>query len=167
MNSFADILQYAGKGFQKEIRDTLKRKEINASGRLSDSVQYEVKQKGFTFTLEVTAFSYIFSALQEGRKPSERGNEPPQLFPKIVKWIKQKPIPFDKNKISLQGLAYVITRSIHERGTKLWKEFGSKGRTTGELERIFSDEEIDKIEKDLIKVAEQNISEGFIKFSGR
>ena len=167
MATFTDILQDAGKGFQREIRDTLARKGINASGRLSDSVEYSVTRKGFTFKLEVSAFSYIFSALQEGRKPSERGNEPPKLFPQIVRWIKDKPIPFDRSKITLQGLAYVITRAIHERGTELWQNFGSKGKTTGELERIFSDEEIEKIEQELIVLAEKNIVEGFAKFSNQ
>lgn len=165
MASFTDILQDAGKGFQKEIRDTLDRRGINASGRLSNSVEYEVSRKGFTFKLEVSAFSYIFSALQEGTSPEEAKKQLPAFQGKIFKWAKDKPVKFAGR--TLEGTAGVIARSILQRGTLLWQNFGSKGKTTGELERIFSDEEIENIEQQLIALAEKNISEGFTKFSNQ
>jgi predicted DNA-binding WGR domain protein len=163
MNETAIILESFGRDRVEAIRNILNKKNINASGRLSNSVAYQVTSKGFIFQLEISSFSYIFSALQEGRKPTE--NEGPgELKERIAQWVIDKRINFE-SEVEKRRFIFFTTRKIHKEGTRLYRRFGKFGRTTGELEKIFSDQEIDQLEEELIRMLEAKTTAFFTQFS--
>lgn len=165
MSETLNILNKFGADRVYAIQESLADNRINASGRLSESVGYETKQKGFTFTLEISALSYIFSALQEGTSPEDAKKDPIRLRKGIDQWIDEKPVRFNKNEIDAGQLNFLITRKIINEGTIKWREYGSKGRTTGELEAIFSEEELNKIGEELIEQSLTRAADSFTKFS--
>lgn len=163
MSEAQNILNRFGQNRVDAIKEALADNRINASGRLSDSVTYSTTRKGFTFTLEISAFSYIFSALQEGRGPTKKSGKG-DLRVAIAKWVDVKPvkIPTDLTK---QEFINATTNRIHKEGTELYREFGKFGQTTGELEAIFSDDELIKIQEELIEQSLTNVADSFTKFS--
>jgi predicted DNA-binding WGR domain protein len=163
MNETEVILNEFGKDRTDAIKQVLAQNRINASGRLSNSVIYETKSKGFIFQLEISAFSYIFSALQEGRGPTENDG-PGDLRIRISEWVEDKKIKFD-TKAERERFIFFTTRKIHKEGTRLYRRFGKFGRTTGELEKIFSDQEIDQLEEELIRMSEAKTTAFFTQFS--
>ena len=153
-----EILNRFGAEKQNDIRVALRDNRINASNRLSNSVQYKVEKKGFDFVLTISALGYFFEAVQVGKPPGEKN--PQGLRIQIDKWIDDKPI-----KTNNPGQAgFLITRSIIKKGTLKWQEFGQFGKTSGILEEIFSDEDLEQVKNDLINQTQNNIVEGFIKF---
>lgn len=100
---------------QSDIRNapTTQYGSVNASGRLANSIRYEVT----TGVLRVFSLDYIYY-LQHGRKP---GKFPPRQ--PILDWIKDKGIRRDK--ISANSLAYLIQRKISQKGTTIFQQGGS------------------------------------------
>jgi len=163
MNETLNILERFGENRVDAIRDALEENRINASGRLSDSVTYATTQKGFTFTLEISALSYIFSALQEGRGPTKKPGKG-DLRIAIAQWVEVKPVRIPE-KLTKQQFINATTNRIHNEGTELYRDFGSRGKTTGELEAIFSDKELIKIQEELIQKSLTKVADSFTKFS--
>ena len=166
MSETREILTEFGKQSQDLIRGALAKNRINASGRLSNSVSYSVKEAGFIFVLTVTSFSYIFSALQEGRGPTKNSG-PGELRKKIAEWVRVKPGLRIPQGLTENQFINATTNRIHEKGTQLWVSTGSKGKTTGELESIFSDDRINKVLEELAEKAENNIVDAVVKVSGQ
>ena len=163
MSETLNILNRFGEDRVDAIQLALKENRINASGRLSESVSYETKQKGFVFTLEISAFSYIISALQEGRGPTKKPGKG-ELRKNIAKWVDDKPVRIP-DKLTKAQFINATTNRIHKEGTVLYREYGKLGKTTGELERIFSNEELKAIEEELIEMSLTKVSNSFTKFS--
>jgi hypothetical protein len=88
---------------------------VNASGKLSESVRYDVTNNGET--LRVYAEDYIYY-LVHGRK---NGKRPPKQA--IREWIDAKGISPDG--ISKDSLAFLIARKIGEVGTTIYQQGGS------------------------------------------
>lgn len=115
------ILNEIGLYVSERLKDDIKNKRItkygsvNASGRLANSVRYEVTNLGET--LKVYAEDYI-DYLVYGRSP---GKFPPKE--PILKWISDKGITPDG--ISVNSLAYLIQRKIAQKGTTIFEQGGS------------------------------------------
>jgi len=88
---------------------------VNASGKLAESVRYDVTNNGET--LRVYAEDYIYY-LVHGRK---NGKRPPKQA--IREWIDAKGISPDG--ISKDSLAFLIARKIGESGTTIYQQGGS------------------------------------------
>ena len=153
-----EILNRFGAEKQRDIRVILRDKRINASNRLSNSVQYKVEKNGFEFTLTITALNYFIKAVQTGTPPGDYPKEKFRLA--IQEWIIVKPVKSDNPYYT----SFPISAKIRQLGTRTWQAFGKFGKTTGYLEEIFSDEELKKVEEELIQNMKNNIIEGFIKF---
>lgn len=86
-----------------------------ASGKLLDSVRYEIVQNGQAWEVQLSLQDY-WKYIEYGTKP----HFPP--VNKILEWIKIKPViprPFDNGKIPTQEqLAFLISRKISEVGTQ-------------------------------------------------
>lgn len=164
METIREVLTDFGKQSQDLIREALANNRINASGRLSESVSYKVKDGGFVFVLTVTANDYIFSALQTGRGPTKNPG-PGELRIKIAEWVREKPGLRIPKGLTEKQFINATANKIHKFGTRLWVTTGSQGRTSGELEKIFSDKRIDSILNRLATKAEEGIIDTFVKFS--
>lgn len=127
-----------GKSLVATLQDAIRTKQVtrfgpvNASGRLADSLRYEVAESATGYTLLLYGASYALT-LEYGRKPGK--------FPSLTaiqQWVEDKgivPAP-DANgrtpgtKANAKGysqLAYLIARKIANKGTTIYQA----GQPTG------------------------------------
>lgn len=105
-------LEEAGKQLVQAIRDRLEAENINASGSLSDSLEYRVTDTG----LEIWADSY-FPYAEVGR-PS---GKVPQDFGKILaKWVEDKHLKFGDMTPIQAGWA--IAHNIKTYGSQRYRD---------------------------------------------
>jgi hypothetical protein len=115
------ILDEVGRVVSDRLVNDIKTKRVtkygavNASGKLAESVRYDVTNNGET--LRVYAEDYIYY-LVHGRK---NGKRPPKQA--IREWIDAKGISPDG--ISKDSLAFLIARKIGEVGTTIYQQGGS------------------------------------------
>lgn len=87
------------------------------TGRTARSVRFEVKDNGETATLQIKGAPYLM-VVQTGRKPTPQYDKPSRDFvTRIKEWLAAQ----GKD----QGPAYAIARSIHKKGTALWRAGGN------------------------------------------
>jgi hypothetical protein len=100
----------------KAVKLALVAKSVNASGKLSDSLRYELDEEGLS--IFITGYGYF---VEYGRKPGG-------LVPvaSIRKWIDTKGI-VPKGKISKDSLAWAIAKSIEKKGTLTYISKQPKG----------------------------------------
>lgn len=166
MDKITDILTGFGKGSQNLIQEALEKNNINATGKLSESVTYKVTEKDFVYELTISANDYFTTAVQVGRRPTrkKKWDKPGIVRKKIRQWVQDKPNLAIPSNMTVEEFVNATTNKIHKSGTELWINVGSKGKTSGILEGIFSDKRIDEVEKLLTDKAQEFILEGFIKF---
>lgn len=137
-NIITGVLNKYGAQISADVKDTIKRKPltkygvVNASGKLADSVRYDIKDA----VMRVYSLDYIYY-LEKGRK---NGKRPPRKA--IEQWIKDKGII---SQLKLSSLAYLIQRKIGEQGTTAYIQGGTKL-----LEDIVNDELRGNIQSELI-----------------
>ncbi len=112
------ILTQTGQSTVQRIRQNLASTGTNASGRTSQSLRFEVSTDGSIARLRILGRPY-FMAVETGIKPYPQYTKPSRDFVSEIKdWL--------RSKGGNQGAAYAIARSIHQKGTKLWKAGGRK-----------------------------------------
>lgn len=160
MSLLTDILKSEGDRVVTDLRESFVKNKINASGRLSDSLEVSVTEfPGYT-QMTVSALAYIFTT-EEGRGPTEKKGDG-ELYRRILQWINDKGIKFDdKNLVKKpykiqdgkrvyidkseaaerykKGIAFAITEKIHNDGTK---RFGKK---SGVLSNVLNEKRINQI----------------------
>jgi hypothetical protein len=104
------------------IRNNIRNKQVtpfgamHATGRAEDSLFYRIE----TNRLIIGSTWAFITVLEDGRKPGKFA--PPEV---IEKWIDDKPIPL--NGISKRSLAYLINRSMAEKGSLIYRQGGHSG----------------------------------------
>ena len=122
-----EIIQNWGNQRIKALQNNLlkKRNGYNsvASGKLYQDISGDVSTTPQGYNLSIKMQDYYFW-VENGRKPTQGGGDG-QLYKNIYEWITFKRdlqvdvISKSKNRIAAtKSLAYVITRKIHEKGTK-------------------------------------------------
>lgn len=118
---------------EKTIAD-IRSRIPNVTGKMSQSLGYTIDNTG----LIIFSTEKYFTVLETGRKPGKR---PPISI--IEKWIEDKPIYGD---ISRKSLAFLIARSIGEKGTILYQQGGKSGVISKSInDEIIQVELIDKL----------------------
>lgn len=143
------ILENIGQSVVDQLKNDIKTKSLvighsdppNASGALYDSIRYEATED----SLKVYAKDYIYY-LVHGRgetkkgqggilKPiirkwiDDKGIQPPTTY--VAKWrlksgqLMTRDIKYKSEAIAKDSLAYMITRSIHAKGTLIYQQGGS------------------------------------------
>jgi hypothetical protein len=97
------------------LKDSLRKANRNASGKTSESINFELFEDNDKVTFQIVANRNIL-ALQDGRKPTKNGGSG-QVKDSIRQWIKDKGIKAS-NGISEDSLVFLITRKIHREGYK-------------------------------------------------
>lgn len=116
MVDLVKILSGFGQSAVGKIQQNLATTGTNASGKTSRSLRFEVINQGTTATLRIIGRPY-FGTVETGRKATPQFDKPSANFvASIREWLSAKG--------GNQGAAYVIARSIHQKGTKLWREGG-------------------------------------------
>ena len=144
MSEVATILTSEGKEIVKDLQDSMSSKGLNASGKTSKSITYQVEETLTKAILKIIANRSI-GALQFGRKA---GRMPPRDV--IRQWIDSKPISLTGGMTKDQ-LAYLIQRKIGREGIKVPNRFNPGGV----ISDVINDELIDSIFKK-IKLASVN-----------
>jgi hypothetical protein len=137
-----EIFSAFGDAIVADLRQSIDASGIRASGNLQNSLRYEVSDNAFT----LFGAHYSFTA-EFGRGPSQTSGG--DLRAEIRKWIDIKGIIPDG--ITKDSLAFVITRSIHNKGTLLFSGTDHYGRTkpTDILNGVINDGRVNKLQEDL------------------
>jgi hypothetical protein len=113
------------------IKNNIRNKQVtpygsmHTTGHAEDSLFYRIEENRLIIG---STWAYI-TVLEDGRKPGKFA--PPQV---IEKWIDDKPLGTD---ISRKSLAYLINRSISEKGSLLYRQGGKSGVLSDTLNRDF------------------------------
>lgn len=118
---FADllaILSQTGTTVVDQIKQNLSSTGTNATGRTSKSLRFEVINETDKQILRIIGKPY-FKVVETGRKDTPQYTNPSKQFVSdILQWVKARGIE--------QKAAYGIAKSIHQKGTKLFREGGRK-----------------------------------------
>ena len=144
MSQVGTILNSEGKGIVKDLQDSMSSKGLNASGKTSKSISYQVEETLTKAILKIIANRSI-GALQFGRKA---GKMPPRDV--IRQWIDSKPISLTDGMTKDQ-LAFLIQRKIGREGIKVPNRYNPGGV----ISDVINDQLIDDIFKK-IKLASVN-----------
>lgn len=147
-----DIIKSFAEKYIEDVRESMDSKGVTASGNFNKSLTY--KQSDRELVVEGAAYA---GAIEFGRKPSGGGGSG-VLRGLIRRWIDDKGIT-PRDNISKDSLAFLITRSIHNNGTRLYQPGGDYyGRTKPSrvIQGVTEDGRIDKLRKDLaLNIIEQ------------
>lgn len=116
--SVAQFIEDWGGELVLALVKSLEKKKKNASGKLSDSIQYELKYFGdfFQFTLNMDDY---WAYVDKGRKA---GSMPPTA--PIIKWLgyqsvkSKRPFANGLTMVQKRQMAYAIARNIGKKGIK-------------------------------------------------
>ena len=109
-------LEKAGELIVAQMRQNLKKQKINATGTLSDSISYTVKETSDGYNLLIGMEDYG-PIVDLGRGSSKSGGPRQTWRPKIVQWMRAKRIT-PKAGVSMETAAFLITRKINAKGYK-------------------------------------------------
>lgn len=142
------ILNQYGSSTVEKIRQNLASTGTNATGKTSQSLRYEVTNNGSKATLKVLGKPY-FAIVETGRKPTPEYTKPSVEFVNSIKeWLRAR----GGNEKS----AYGIAKSIHKRGTKLYRNGGRKDI----ISNVVNQDLVDRISLDLLnKFAQQFLAQ--------
>jgi hypothetical protein len=139
-----EIFSAFGDAIVADLRQSIDASGIRASGNLQNSLRYELTDTSLT----LFGASYAFTA-EFGRGPSQTSGG--DLRAQIRQWIDDKGIIPDG--ITKDSLAYVITRSIHNKGTRLFDgsrpDFYGRTKPSEVLNGVINDGRINKLQEDL------------------
>jgi hypothetical protein len=113
---FLSIVSNAGQNAVAQIRQNMAATGTNATGKSSQSLRYEIVQEGEKTILRVLGRQY-FAVVETGRRPTPQYDKPSREFVAAIKeWAQAKGIE--------ENAAYAIAKSIHKKGTKLYRSGG-------------------------------------------
>lgn len=135
------ILHGHGMFVVDSIRRNMSAAGVDATGRTSKSLKYEVKQEGSKTILKVTGKPFIM-VIETGRKATPSYKPSSDFVKSIKEWAASKGID--------TRFAYSIAKSIHKEGTK---------GTPGLISDVINQSLIDKIAKDSL----EKFAAGFMK----
>jgi len=147
-----DNLQIVIQDFIKKVQKNLKDKDLEASGKLSASIQpLPIEQEPGLLKIKIELEDY-WRQVEEGTKPLGYTKENrKKLQPKILRWIKEKPSLQSKVEASKRlSLSYAIATNILKKGTI--KRFNYKGYP-------FLTKELDTFKKKILKAYENGIND--------
>jgi hypothetical protein len=152
-----EIFSEFGDAILADLRQSIDASGIRASGNLQKSLRWDLTDTEFILWGAPYAFTAEF-----GRGPSQTSGG--DLRAEIRKWIDLKGIIPDG--ITKDSLAFVITRSIHNKGTLLFSGTDYYGRTKPSevLNGVINDGRINKLQEDLttsiVKAIRNTLNDG-------
>jgi len=138
-------LEKAGELIVAEMRSTLRQNRSNATGQLSDSISYTVKDTADGLKLQIGMLEYG-GAVDGGRSSSKSGGPKQSWRQKIVMWMRAKGIT-PQPGVTMETAAFLITRSINKKGYKP-KPFIDKS-----VDKVLNDI-LDTLEDDMVEIVE-------------
>ena len=126
LKNVMETLERYAQDVRNLYQDNLIRGDRISTGKLLNSVEYQVINNGVEYEVQLTLekyWKYLEYGLNGSENPSSPFSNPGwKAYPFILDWIKVKPVlprPNDNGRLpSPKSLAYLITRSIREKGTE-------------------------------------------------
>ena len=134
MGAIQDALKKFGDDTVTIIQDNMSRTGTNASGQTSR----EIKSTATDDSVTVDGPAWVF-VVETGRGP---GGMPP--VGNLASWISAKPVISN----NANSLAWAISKTISEKGTKLFREGGRDDIITPAI----SDERVDNLNKEIADI---------------
>lgn len=148
------LLENTGENIVKRLRANLAAKNINASGRLSASIESNVTESNSNYRLLITAFDYIFD-VENGISPEEQKKRDwYELRDEYVDWIKNKPVSIPSDFETAEDLAAAMVVTTRSLGTVTYRS----GQPSGALSDVINEQTADEINRE---IAEEILS-GFL-----
>jgi len=122
--SLVQILSSHGQAVVKDIRANLAATGTNATGKTSNSIQYEVTEQGSITTLLVYGRPFVMT-VETGRGP-RRSSENQNVRQRILEWMEAKGVGANMDQVKKEALANFLTWRINQEGTELHKKGGRK-----------------------------------------
>ena len=138
MVSDSDISEL-GQFIINELGAELIKQNHRATGKLIESLDYEIEHRGDLFSLIVTAVGYA-EYVNRGR----RAKTTKVPIPVLVEWIRQKGIATNNKKIL--GIAFAIREKIYQEGSPTKNRTRKYGKGTG-----FVDDTLDRINAEILR----------------
>lgn len=144
------LLEGYGNSTVDQIKQNLSSAGKNATGKTSTSLRYSVTDNGTKATLRVIGKPF-FAVVETGRKPTPQYKKPSEEFVASIKeWMDAK---------GKTGSAYGIAKSIHAKGTKLFRDGGRKDIYSN----VINQNLVDKISLDLLNKFAQQFMTNVVK----
>lgn len=145
------ILSKYGQSTVAQIQQNLSSTGTNATGKTSQSLRFEVKDDGEKQILTVIGARQYFMTVETGRRATPQYKNPSSEFVAAIKeWMSAK---------GIQGPAYSIAKSIHQKGTKLFQSGGRQDIVTNVINQGL----YDTISKDLLEQFANTYLENTVK----
>ena len=141
MSELATLFTEYGNETVSKLRQSFASKGVNASGRLSRSVESVVTETQNFTSLQVSMFEYGVTS-EVGRGPTKNSG-PGDLLRRIRQWIDDKGLNIPTNE--KEGMAYAITKKIHREGTLQFQKTKATGKGSGAISNVVNEELIDDI----------------------
>ncbi len=136
----------------------------SVTGSFGPSIRAEVGYSGLT----IDGHPHL-GVLMYGRGPtrSGAGRSEPSLEESILAWINRhniQPKPSDNGKqITVEKLAFLIARSIHKYGTKLYQEIQRGGQPRDPFGAIITESRIDAMLSQITDVYEIRLTSDMVR----
>lgn len=115
--SLAKLFEQQGQGIVADLRASYAKFGVNASGDLSKTTESRVEVGPSSITLQIIINAYGLT-LEPGRGPT-KNSQGGVLYAQIRRWVDDKGIGQAAKR---DGIAYAITKTIHEKGTKAFRD---------------------------------------------
>ena len=122
-----------------ELGKELIKQNHRATGKLIESLNYEVEHRGDLFSLIITALNY-----GEWVNKGRRAGAKKVPIPVLVEWIREKGIATNNKKIL--GIAFAIREKIYQEGSPTNNRTRKYGKGTG-----FVDDTLDRINAEILR----------------
>lgn len=143
-SSISQILEDFGNEVLGKFKSNLERDRAIASGALYQKMTFRSTIMGTEFHFVLDMGVDYWKAVDEGRGPTKKAGG--NLFNSILTWVNTKAtfggfqnVQNISDKAVQRGLAYVIARKIHKKGTKGNNFYSS----------VITEQRLDKLRKDL------------------
>ncbi len=142
--SIAQILTKYGQNVVADIRANLASTGTNASGKTSNSINYEITEEGTKITLDVYGKPFIW-VVETGRGP-RKTTQSYGVVQNIRQWMDQKGVGSQLSDAKKDSLAKFFTWRINKEGSALFKKGGRKDI----ISNVITDTLIGKISVEVI-----------------
>lgn len=144
-------LNNEGNSIVKEVQANIQSAGKNASGETSRSLLNEVKETEDKLTMRISGSPWFFT-LETGRKPTKPNAKKgdPTLIEKIKRWVLVKGIDISP---------YAITKKIHNKGTKLYRQGGRKDI----FSNVITEEKVRDIQDQIANITLKATADGIIE----
>lgn len=115
MSEFIQILQNEAESLISKIKANMVSTGTNATGKTSESLEYEIIEDGTKTTININANQFA-AVIETGRKPTPDKKPGFSMIQNIKEWVEARGLE--------QSMVWAIAQQINNEGTKLWQKGG-------------------------------------------